>query len=236
MTNFTENLFKYVYDQEVKKVCDYYSLLRRSLNHNTNKLEKESLYTSTELSISNVSTLSMACILDVLIEKIITVEDELFLTKLHAAANKTGNKVEAHGNITLHDVHTTAALLEKTNRRVDKYILPRGMIFDFIKSDFKEQVDPCCDRELLLMGHIGYLYGANLTTVSVKVKKDTAIMKDNNIYAVADAEELGLYAVSNSINYDSKQDILTINHKVHLVIEDAAVANLEKIAKEDTDD
>ena len=229
MNNFTKQLFNYVYEKEVENVCDYYSLLRRSVSQSSAEVKNEVDYTSTDIVISKASTLSIDDIFESLIEKIITIEDELFLTKLTTAVSKTGNRLEAYGTITLPDVCDTAALLEKTNQRVDKYILPRGMIFDFIKSEFKDYVDPCCDRELLLCGNVGNLYGANLTTVSAKVKKDTTIMKDNTVYAVTGDKDLGVCAFANSIKYDSEQDILTIIHKVYCEINESAVASLAKI-------
>lgn len=229
MSNFTEQLFTHVHEKEVANICEHYSLLRRSLFQSSAEVVNKAKYTSTDISFSNVSTLSMDDILDSLVEQLLIVEDKLFLSKLSAVVNETGNKLNAHGTIKLQDVVDTVSIVEKTNRKVEKCIIPRGMIFDFINSEFKNYVDPCCDRALLLMGHVGQLYGTNITTVSAKVKKDSAIMDNSTLYAVTGDEDLGIYAFNSSIKYDSKQDILTITHKVYCEINKSAVASLVKI-------
>ena len=218
----------------IEALLTKYGLLRNTLS--IEKLPELQNANLIEFNLSKVSEIVDLEELPALIfSRLVELEDAFLFDKIDTAIYAGDTKTSIAGELTSSTFETSRYFLERNKLIVDKIIINRH---DWVGifSGMKNVVDPCTDRQQLLDGNLGYIYGSKLMTISNNRPESVPMA---HMYAVASPEFLGTLQLGELfISYNQKTDTLQVSELLIVTVNENAVSKtvridtLDKIAKE----
>ena len=233
---FIEKLVAQVIDVEkISYMLDRYGLLRNALSVDTPLNEGDVSTAVFETTISDISLSELDTLPTRIFEVIVEEEDKILLDILNKQTKNTNYITQETGNLSVHTFETPTYLVEKNGLIVDNFLI-NGHEWSDIFSYMKNHVDPVTERELLLDGYFGNLFGARITA-EANVKP--SVIPRGTFYTVAAPEYLGTLEIPKlSIQYDAQEDSIKILGRIVTSINENAVAKTIRVdtVEEETDE
>ena len=227
---FFNDLLAYAIDiDNINNISNAHGIMRRNTVRMKPSVDAHN-YTKIELNIPQISTLTPKNLSEFLTSLLMGAEDDYFIQQLREITTDN-TQIYDHSAFEPSDIMELYSTIEKNRLRVEKFIFNRMNLSDFI-SNFKDVMDPCTQRDLILQGLIGHIYGAEARTSSLQ--SSVTELQEVEIYALSEPSYVGSIEIGSiTWVYSKETDVLTIKENIDLKLNSNGIARGIKLLNKD---